>query len=113
MSGFIAPVFIYPGEDEMRALAQNGALLLKGQIKAKEYCSDNVVTGLDLEIRWNNQGVESETGKTFPLKYLQPSSTNQSINSAICGRTHGSFQSPERPGPAFPSEPIQWPVHLR
>ena len=46
---FIAPVFIYPGEDEMRALAQNGALLLKGQIKAKEYSSENVVTGLDLD----------------------------------------------------------------
>jgi butyrate kinase len=46
---FIAPVFIYPGEDEMRALAQNGALLLKGQIKAKEYSSANVVNGLDLD----------------------------------------------------------------
>ncbi len=46
---FIAPVFIYPGEDEMRALAQNGALLLSGQMKAKEYSAGNVVTGLDLE----------------------------------------------------------------
>lgn len=46
---FIAPVFIYPGEDEMRALAQNGALLLKGLVKAKEYSSENVVTGLDLD----------------------------------------------------------------
>ncbi|MDX2431445.1 MAG: butyrate kinase [Bacteroides sp.] len=46
---FIAPVFIYPGEDEMRALAQNGALLLRAQIKAKEYSKDNVVTGLDLD----------------------------------------------------------------
>ncbi len=46
---FIAPVFIYPGEDEMRALAQNGALLLKGQIKAKEYSTENVVDGLDLD----------------------------------------------------------------
>lgn len=45
--GFIAPVFIYPGEDEMRALAQNGALLLKGLIKAREYSADNVVRGLD------------------------------------------------------------------
>lgn len=47
--GFIAPVFIYPGEDEMRALAQNGALLLRGLIKAKEYSSENVVQGLDLD----------------------------------------------------------------
>jgi len=47
---FIAPVFIYPGEDEMRALAQNGALLLKGQIKAKDYNRDNVVNGLDLDL---------------------------------------------------------------
>jgi len=46
---FIAPVFIYPGEDEMRALAQNGALLLNGQIKAREYNAANVVGGLDLD----------------------------------------------------------------
>lgn len=47
--GFIAPVFIYPGEDEMHALAQNGALLLKGQIKARVYSTENVVNGLDLD----------------------------------------------------------------
>jgi len=35
--GFIAPVLIFPGEDEMRALAQNGSLLLSGKIKAREY----------------------------------------------------------------------------
>ncbi len=34
---FIAPVLIFPGEDEMRALAQNGSLLLKGKINAREY----------------------------------------------------------------------------
>ncbi len=34
---FIAPVFIYPGEDEMRALAHNGSLLLSGKVSAKEY----------------------------------------------------------------------------
>jgi len=33
----------------MRALAQNGALLLKGQIKAREYSPENVVSGLDLD----------------------------------------------------------------
>lgn len=43
--GFIAPVFIYPGEDEMRALAQNGTLLLGGKITAREYSSENVVRG--------------------------------------------------------------------
>jgi butyrate kinase len=47
--GFIAPVFIYPGEDEMRALALNGSLLLDGKIAAKEYSEENVVRGLDLE----------------------------------------------------------------
>lgn len=35
--GFIAPVLIYPGEDEMRALAQNGSLLLTGRINARKY----------------------------------------------------------------------------
>jgi butyrate kinase len=34
---FIAPVLIFPGEDEMRALAQNGSLLLGGKIKARKY----------------------------------------------------------------------------
>jgi butyrate kinase len=35
--GFIAPVLIYPGEDEMRAMAQNGVLLLSGKIQARTY----------------------------------------------------------------------------
>jgi len=34
---FIAPVLVFPGEDEMRALAQNGSLLLSGKITAREY----------------------------------------------------------------------------
>jgi butyrate kinase len=32
-----APVFIYPGEDEMRALALNGLMVLKGEVEVKEY----------------------------------------------------------------------------
>jgi butyrate kinase len=47
--GFIAPVFIYPGEDEMRALALNGSMLLKGSITAREYSPENQVKGLDLD----------------------------------------------------------------
>lgn len=35
--GFIAPVKIYPGEDEMRALALNGLMVLKGEMTVKEY----------------------------------------------------------------------------
>ncbi|MDB4303834.1 butyrate kinase, partial [Desulfosarcina sp.] len=34
---FIAPVHIYPGEDEMRALAFNGLRILKGEAEAKVY----------------------------------------------------------------------------
>lgn len=34
---FIAPVKIYPGEDEMRALAMNGLMVLRGELKAKKY----------------------------------------------------------------------------
>jgi len=34
---FMAPVFIYPGEDEMRALAHNGSLLLGGKVSTKQY----------------------------------------------------------------------------
>lgn len=34
---FISRVYVYPGEDEMRALAQNGSMLLSGHISAKTY----------------------------------------------------------------------------
>jgi len=33
----MAPIFIYPGEDEMRALAFNGLRVLRGETVAKEY----------------------------------------------------------------------------
>ena len=41
---FMAPVFIYPGEDEMRALAHNGSLLLSGKVSAKEYIGKKSLT---------------------------------------------------------------------
>lgn len=34
---FIAPVKVYPGEDEMRALALNGLMVLKGELTPKVY----------------------------------------------------------------------------
>lgn len=34
---FIAPVLVYPGEDEMDALAYNGYMILTGELTAKEY----------------------------------------------------------------------------
>ncbi|HPE86661.1 MAG: butyrate kinase [Bacteroidales bacterium] len=34
---FIAPLSVYPGEDEMGALAMNGMMVLKGEIEAKTY----------------------------------------------------------------------------
>ncbi len=37
MVGFIAPVFVYPGEDEMSALAMNGLLVLRNEVECKEY----------------------------------------------------------------------------
>ena len=36
-TGFIAPVCVLPGENEMEALAQGGARILSGQEQAKEY----------------------------------------------------------------------------
>jgi butyrate kinase len=45
---FIAPVFIYPGEDEMHALAMNGLMLLKNSVQPKTYKKENFVQGLDL-----------------------------------------------------------------
>jgi butyrate kinase len=35
--GFISKVFVYPGEDEMIALAQGGLRVLRGEEEAKEY----------------------------------------------------------------------------
>jgi butyrate kinase len=43
MVSFIAPVVIYPGEDELHALAWNGLLVLKGQLEPKEYKEENMV----------------------------------------------------------------------
>ncbi len=37
MTGFIAPVVIMPGEDEMRALAENALAVLTGETKLKVY----------------------------------------------------------------------------
>lgn len=37
MVDFIAPVKVYPGEDEMRALAMNGLMVLRGEMQAKAY----------------------------------------------------------------------------
>ena len=37
MVEFIAPVKVYPGEDEMRALAMNGLMVIRGELKAKIY----------------------------------------------------------------------------
>jgi butyrate kinase len=34
---FIAPIFVYPGEDEMKALGMNGLMVLKGEIIPEVY----------------------------------------------------------------------------
>jgi butyrate kinase len=33
----MAPVHVYPGEDEMRALAMNGLMVIRGELEPKEY----------------------------------------------------------------------------
>jgi butyrate kinase len=33
----IAPVQVYPGEDEMRALAMNGLMVINNEVEVKEY----------------------------------------------------------------------------
>ncbi|MBI9053100.1 MAG: butyrate kinase [Bacteroidales bacterium] len=37
MVSFIAPVIVYPGEDEMEALAMNGYMVMKGEVDPKVY----------------------------------------------------------------------------
>ncbi len=44
MVSFIAPVVIYPGEDEMHALAMNGLRVLRGEVTCKEYDESNMVS---------------------------------------------------------------------
>lgn len=43
MVTFIAPVIIYPGEDEMHALAMNGLMVLKGEVEPRTYSKENFV----------------------------------------------------------------------
>ncbi len=38
MVSFIAPVIVYPGEDEMKALAMNAYMVLRNEIEPREYC---------------------------------------------------------------------------
>lgn len=37
LTQFIAPIVIYPGEDELRALSFNGLLAIRGDVEIKEY----------------------------------------------------------------------------
>jgi butyrate kinase len=37
MVAYIAPVVVYPGEDEMKALAMNVLMVLTGKMEAKKY----------------------------------------------------------------------------
>jgi len=43
MVSFIAPVIIYPGEDEMHALAMNGLMLLKEKLRPGNMMKGNMV----------------------------------------------------------------------
>lgn len=47
MVGFIAPIKVYPGEDEMQALAEGTLRVIRGREKPKIY--ENEVTALDWE----------------------------------------------------------------
>lgn len=41
--GFIAPVVIYPGEDELESLAENGYGILTGEFEIKEYHREYII----------------------------------------------------------------------
>ena len=41
--GFIAPVVVYPGEDELESLAENGYAILRGDFEIKEYHRDYII----------------------------------------------------------------------
>ena len=41
--GFIAPVEVFPGEDEINSLAENGYLILSGKTKVHTYNKDRLI----------------------------------------------------------------------
>lgn len=41
--GFIAPVEVFPGEDEINSLAENGYMILSGQTKIHTYNKDRII----------------------------------------------------------------------
>lgn len=41
--GFIAPVVVYPGEDELESLAENGYGILSGKFEIKEYNRERII----------------------------------------------------------------------
>lgn len=41
--GFIAPVEVFPGEDEINSLAENGYMILSGQTKVHTYNKDRII----------------------------------------------------------------------
>ncbi len=41
--GFIAPVEVFPGEDEINSLAENGYLILSGKVKVHTYNKDRII----------------------------------------------------------------------
>jgi butyrate kinase len=40
---FIAPVVVYPGEDELDSLAENGYGILSGEFEVKEYNRERII----------------------------------------------------------------------
>jgi len=71
MVSFIANVVVYPGEDELKALAFKWTI----------------------GIGWQNrdQGLLIATGNIFPLKNLCPVKAKPAINSAICFASTGAL----------------------
>ena len=41
--GFIAPVEVFPGEDEINSLAENGYMILSGEVKVHTYDKDKLI----------------------------------------------------------------------
>ena len=42
-TSFLAPIAVYPGEHEMRALAEGGLRILRGEEQAKEFVLEDAV----------------------------------------------------------------------
>ena len=72
---FIAPIFVYPGENELKALSENALAVLRGERSAKTYVSED----------YDDPSTINDTSRTSKLRDLllatiRPEKGNKSMS---------------------------------